>query len=490
MARYILLGVVAFGACLHSQILPQVAPAQIVVETSPGAAVQLDGRSSERVPAGGRITLRDIQPGEHALSVLMEGKQPFRQTMTTSAGQIVRIRAPLRDLTGRLELFTEPGAAVEIDGKPQGKSDQAGRFQIDRLSAGERRLRVSASGFTARNQTVTILSDETVTATVKLEAQVRPPAPVEPFRKFIPVRGQVGFRGSGEVESVAFSGSGDSFAAADNETPSQVFVWETATGRELATNQFGAIRSLAVQAITLNPTGTWIATTHGNRYTGARSAVRIWDAGNLKVLHTISLVEDACGLASFSPDGSRLAVGTAPKEVTVLKTSDWSKAAVIKGGGCGTFSPDGKLIATGDGRVQVWNAETGALIRTMSLSEDEAISWGKPAFSGDGRWIVATTRTGVQAWELATGRKAGHFGSPAEEQRSCALSRESGFIVTTSLTDTVIWDFSSGTALQRLNIPGYAVALSPNAEWLAVGTEVKNNVGVRLFRAGGKSDQK
>jgi WD40 repeat protein len=71
--------------------------------------------------------------------------------------------------------------------------------------------------------------------------------------------------------------------------------------------------------------------------------------------------------ASFSPDGSKIAVACGDGSAPVFDTSTGQKLTVISAINAGTvnsatFSPDGKSIVTaieaqGTGSVQIWNAE-------------------------------------------------------------------------------------------------------------------------------------
>ena len=90
----------------------------------------------------------------------------------------------------------------------------------------------------------------------------------------------------------------------------------------------------------------------------------------------------------------------------------------------------------------------------------------------------------MEAWEVRTGRHTGRFGSPGEEEHSVTMSRDGGIVVTSDTTGTLVWDFSSGHLLQKIELPSVAVSLSPAGDWLAVGTGVKDDLGVHLYHAG------
>jgi formylglycine-generating enzyme required for sulfatase activity len=71
---------------------------RIVVETMPGAQVFLDSVSRGAADASGEATVPDLAGGAHDLHITATGKKDFQQSVTVTAGQETRIRAPLEDL--------------------------------------------------------------------------------------------------------------------------------------------------------------------------------------------------------------------------------------------------------------------------------------------------------------------------------------------------------------------------------------------------------
>ena len=68
---------------------------KLVVATSPGAEVYVDGEPKGRAGSDGRLEVLKIKPGVHAIKVSLSGKKEFRQSITVVVGQESRVDAAL-----------------------------------------------------------------------------------------------------------------------------------------------------------------------------------------------------------------------------------------------------------------------------------------------------------------------------------------------------------------------------------------------------------
>jgi len=115
--------------------------------------------------------------------------------------------------------------------------------------------------------------------------------------------------------------------------PGATRIWDIATKR--------TIRYLptSAQAITVDPTGTWIVTS-GQPSTD----LVVWDAAGLKQIRTISTPAVVMAIA-YSPDGKRLAAAGIDGVVRVWDTATWTPRASLRGHSTFVrsvaFSPDG-----------------------------------------------------------------------------------------------------------------------------------------------------
>ena len=145
---------------------------------------------------------------------------------------------------------------------------------------------------------------------------------------------------------------------------------------------------------------------------------------------------------------SSVQTGREIRRIALKKESEWShewpdEAAV---------SPDGKLLAVrvAYGRVDLWEIETGRLLRAIAKQWNDA----GPVFSPDGKLVVTGGEAGeINFWEVETGKLARTLTVPKEEHpRSFAFSPD-GKILAVGGDDHAIrlWDLAAGKQLSPVN---------------------------------------
>ncbi|HEY2404390.1 MAG TPA: TonB-dependent receptor [Polyangiaceae bacterium] len=124
-----------------------------VISGDPAARARIDGAPAPSCALPCRL---ELAPGAHTARVERSGFHAADFTFTVSAHQTVNVPSALEPLTGSAQLSTdEPGALVEIDGKPRGYTPV-----VLTLPVGTHTLRVHARGFRTVEQPLAIREGE------------------------------------------------------------------------------------------------------------------------------------------------------------------------------------------------------------------------------------------------------------------------------------------------------------------------------------------
>jgi len=151
------------------------------------------------------------------------------------------------------------------------------------------------------------------------------------------------------------------------------------------------------------------------------------------------------------------------------------------------FSPDGQRIASGsdDETINLWDAETGQVIRTMGGHPHYALSHCvcSVAFSPDGRQIASGSGSTIKFWDTETGQVMRTLNAQADGEH-VAFSLDGQRIVSGSSGGKIrLWDAKTGRELRTLDRFGLlgSVALSPDGRRIATGESY--GMGVRIWDA-------
>jgi WD40 repeat protein len=212
-------------------------------------------------------------------------------------------------------------------------------------------------------------------------------------------------QGHGIVVSIAFSPLGRRVAGGLDRTAR---VWDTETGRLLATcgGEHGHTR--AVVAVAFNPRGNWLATG------GSDYRVKVWEAETGRYLFDLGGAKDRHAntvyALAFSPDGKYLATGSLDRTVKIWDVSEEAagKAPRTLTGYDGAvqglaFSPNSERLAAivQNGTVKVWDLAVGKEILHLGVGSAYAYGTGNVlAFTDDNHLLVVDTSRSVREYLL------------------------------------------------------------------------------------------
>jgi WD40 repeat protein/tetratricopeptide (TPR) repeat protein/tRNA A-37 threonylcarbamoyl transferase component Bud32 len=195
---------------------------------------------------------------------------------------------------------------------------------------------------------------------------------------------------------------------------------------------------------------------------------------------------------AYSPDGKRLASAAfdpfrtsrgQPAEPGKIVLRDAATGALLAEPLSGhqaeirdlAFSPDGARLASCsvDHTVRLWDATTGAALRTLGDARNELDSL---SFSPDGKRLAAACKDGkIYFWDMDTGKSLPSLTADRQDARVVRFSPDGKWLATVANYYLRLWDAARGTPVRTLADVGStgSIAFSPDARTLAASRSDK-----------------
>ncbi|MDE2997522.1 MAG: hypothetical protein OXU79_00415 [Gemmatimonadota bacterium] len=222
-----------------------------------------------------------------------------------------------------------------------------------------------------------------------------------------------------------------------------------------------------------------VALSADGRYLAVATNIGAWvyEAASSRAVTLLPTVGNVWSVA-FSASGT-LAAGTISGTVELVDAAVGNRVgSLMQGSGVTSvaFSPDGATLASSslDGKVKVWNIETGELSARLEGHTDRVVA---VSFSPDGALLASAGGRGdptVRLWDLSSQREVAVLKGHGNGVRSVSFSAPEGAILASTSSRTVrLWDVATRAEVATLDSPvglATAVAFLPDSAVLAVGS--------------------
>lgn len=310
------------------------------------------------------------------------------------------------------------------------------------------------------------------------------------------------FSADGRIIAVAASRS-DIDGRGQTNQRGHVMVWEIATGKLLA--KCDIVQNMNLGAA-LSPDGSTCASwgrhmpasgmMEGNGDSSPQgNTIQFWDVKTGKELRQIHLKEAAgVGALAFAPDGKSFAVAENTgsvvlmdaangKEIRRISDEPEERAKALTRMGLpvvATFSPDGKRLAVGRDGVRIWDTATG---KRLSAKDGPIASLYAIVFNREEVLACGVLINVIRIWDAMTGKVRGPADAHLFPVAAVALSAGGKTLLSIDLsTQLCSWDVAStgqmhsveminfrdlwSQNVSQVNVAGNGAVFSPRGKYL------------------------
>jgi WD40 repeat protein len=219
-------------------------------------------------------------------------------------------------------------------------------------------------------------------------------------------------------------------------------VFDVATGARV----FNLFTNATPRGVVYSPDGTKILT-------ASKGGARTWDANTGRPLLLFSVGDSEMSPAIFSPNGRQVATTADPTGTQIWDAETGSLLRTLEPGGRDwnatealAYSPDGRHLALGqsDGLVTIWNVTTGDKVVTLSGHTKGITS---VQYSADGKRILtASVDKSARLWDAETGNELLALKGHETQVNSATFLADGRRILTSGWGQTLLWEAATPEA--------------------------------------------